>query len=190
MSNNQINTIEKVIRIKRRKIPGFIFIVLVGSLLHFVYAWSGSSGIIGFFAPVNESVWEHLKMGYWSVILLSLIEYPKLRSAANNYFLAKTAGILALEFTILIVYYSYTWILDKNIFIIDILSYILGALLCQQISSYLMRIEKFPDLIRKVGLGLLIIIGLILGLTTYYTPHLPIFKDHNRNAYGIKESNK
>jgi len=170
---------------KRWEFRGFVFIVLVGSLLHFTYAWSGFSKIIGFFAPVNESVWEHLKLGYWSVILFATFEYPKLRSIANNYILAKTAGVFALEFTILIVYYVYTAIIGRNIFVLDILSYILGAFICQFTVDNLLRLKQFPDFIGRVSLALLIAIGLMLGMATYFPPHLPIFRDQNSNTYGI-----
>jgi hypothetical protein len=48
---------------------GIPVIIIVGSLMHFVYRWSGNSKIVGIFVPVNESVWEHLKMGFWPMVL-------------------------------------------------------------------------------------------------------------------------
>lgn len=39
-----------------------IISIIIGTLLHFVYEWSGNNFIVGLFAPVNESVWEHLKL--------------------------------------------------------------------------------------------------------------------------------
>ena len=44
------------------EIIGTFFIIIAGSLLHFVYEWTGYSDIMGLFTPVNESVWEHLKL--------------------------------------------------------------------------------------------------------------------------------
>ena len=47
----------------------FIFISVLGVLLHFTYEWSGDNAVVGLFSAVNESTWEHLKpewAGLWS----------------------------------------------------------------------------------------------------------------------------
>jgi len=80
--------------VRRWSFTGFIAITLLGFLLHYLYEWSGSSGLIGLFVPVNESVWEHLKLGYWSIVLFSIPEYFQIRNSVNNYFLAKLIGVV------------------------------------------------------------------------------------------------
>lgn len=40
----------------------FIFISILGVLLHFTYEWSGDNPAVGLFSAVNESTWEHLKL--------------------------------------------------------------------------------------------------------------------------------
>ena len=37
----------------------------LGTLNHFLYFLSGQSPIVALFCPVNESVWEHLKLLYF-----------------------------------------------------------------------------------------------------------------------------
>ena len=39
-------------------IIGAVFTIITGTLLHFVYEWSGESLFVGIFSPINESVWE------------------------------------------------------------------------------------------------------------------------------------
>ena len=39
-----------------------IFISLIGTLLHFMYEWSGHNKVVSLFAAVNESTWEHIKI--------------------------------------------------------------------------------------------------------------------------------
>lgn len=46
----------------------------MGTLLHFVYEWSGSSRLVGFFAAVNERTWEHLKLVFLPVFLFTVIQ--------------------------------------------------------------------------------------------------------------------
>ena len=47
-------------------------------------AWSGESAFVRFFTQVKESVWEHLKLGYCYVVLLSIAEYFKQDSGLKN----------------------------------------------------------------------------------------------------------
>ncbi len=43
---------------------GVVFIIFLGSALHFTFALSGNQPIVGAFSAVNESVWEHLKLAF------------------------------------------------------------------------------------------------------------------------------
>ena len=58
--------------LKLDMIIGIIFVSAIGTLWHFVYEWSGQNFIVGFFFPVNESTWEHMKMLFFPMLLYSL----------------------------------------------------------------------------------------------------------------------
>ena len=49
---------------KKRWIAAFVLTALAGSALHFAYELCPMP-LVGLFAPVNESVWEHLKLLFW-----------------------------------------------------------------------------------------------------------------------------
>ena len=38
------------------------FLFIIGSLFHFAYEFTGKNIIVGFFTPINESIWEHIKL--------------------------------------------------------------------------------------------------------------------------------
>lgn len=163
---------------------GILWIIIIGSLFHFTYKWSNNNIIVGMFSPVNESVWEHLKLGYWSLILYSIIEYPFIKKYINNFFLGKALGIATLEATIIIIFYSYTAITKKNILWIDISSYVVGAILCQLVSRSIIK-KKASKTFETAGLILLILIGFVLIFFTFYPPKFPIFMDPITKTYGI-----
>ena len=48
--------------LRRWEIVGFIATGLFGTLLHFVYEWTGGNRVIAVFSAVNESTWEHMKL--------------------------------------------------------------------------------------------------------------------------------
>jgi hypothetical protein len=76
--------------------------------MHYVYAWSGRKTMIGIFAPINESVWEHLKMTFWPVILWWLIGYFIIKNIAFAQWLVLcAAAVLICPIVILSFYYTY-----------------------------------------------------------------------------------
>lgn len=163
---------------------GIFWIIIVGSLLHFLYKWSNDSLIVGIIAPVNESLWEHLKLGYWALVSFSIIEYFFIDKYVNGFFISKALGILTLELFVVIVYYSYISITKEPVLFIDIGSFIIGAILCQLVSfNILMR--KTLNQFDKIGISILIMVGLILIVFTFYPPKLHIFRDSSSGQYGI-----
>ena len=54
-------------------ITGIIFTFLAGTLLHFAYEWSGTNFWVGLFAPVSESIWEHMKLLFFPMLIYSMV---------------------------------------------------------------------------------------------------------------------
>lgn len=45
---------------KQKGLWGFLFVAALGTVLHFLYEWSGESTLAALVSGVNESVWEHM----------------------------------------------------------------------------------------------------------------------------------
>jgi len=161
--------------INKMHLIGVFWIIIVGSLLHFSYEWSGDSPFVGAFSAVNESVWEHLKLGYFSLTFFILIEYWILRNKTSSYFIAKTTGIISMTIFILIVHYGYELIAKKDNAILDIGAFIVGAIICQIISMNIMKM-KFSRKAESISLALFIVIGILFVVFTFNPPNLPIFE--------------
>jgi hypothetical protein len=164
---------------------GILFVTIVGSLFHFVFEWLGNWGPIGGFFPVNESVWEHLKLPFWSLLIFGLIEYNFVKDETSNLIIGKTIASIIGIATILIVFYSYTSIFGIELLVVDILSFILGVVFGQLASYKIITKEKLSNWILYMSWIIIIVLGLIFFLFTYITPHLPIFQDSGTGLYGI-----
>lgn len=57
---------------KKRFVLAFFVTAAAGSALHFAYDWLPVP-LVGLFAPVNESVWEHLKLLFWPMLAAGFI---------------------------------------------------------------------------------------------------------------------
>ena len=166
------------------EVIGMVFIILLGSALHFTFEWSGNQPIVGAFSAVNESVWEHLKLAFLPSLLFMLIEYALLNKKTNNFALAKTVGVYTMVATIPIIFYSYTAIIEDNV-LIDILSFIVAVIIGQLASYKLLTYKKLAQYLNIIALAALVLLGLAFVLFTFYPPQLPIFKDPRNGKYGI-----
>lgn len=48
---------------------GLVLFSILSIPLHFSYAWLGKLNMVGMFTPINESIWEHLKLLFWPLLL-------------------------------------------------------------------------------------------------------------------------
>jgi hypothetical protein len=164
---------------------GMLFISLLGGLLHFTFELSGYQPIVGLFSAVNESVWEHLKLGFWPALLYSIIEYRQIKKETNNFFLAKTVVPYAIAAIIPLIFYSYTSITGESIFLIDILSFFAAVIIGQFLSYRLLTHKQLPDKLENVAILALLLLGVAFTVFTFYPPHLPPFQDPISGEYGI-----
>ena len=115
--------------LKSALIIGTIFVLITGILSHFVYDWSGQNFIVGFFSPVNESTWEHMKLCFFPMLLYSLFMRRRLKGEYPCVTSALLFGTLLGTFLIPVIFYTYTGILGKNYLPLDIATFILSVIL-------------------------------------------------------------
>ncbi|MFX1324709.1 MAG: DUF6512 family protein [Promethearchaeota archaeon] len=167
------------------EMAGIVFITMVGSLFHFVFEWFGHwEPIAGFFA-VNESVWEHLKLPFWPLVIFASIEYNFIKEDSSNFLIGKAIAVLISIATILFVFYTYTTIFRVELLIVDILSFILGVVIGQIVSYKILNRTELNPWYTKISWIFMIGLGIIFIVFTYFPPHLPIFQDTNTGLYGI-----
>ena len=53
---------------------GFAVATFGGTILHFLYDWTGESILVAPFSGVNESIWEHMKLLFWPLFLFALVQ--------------------------------------------------------------------------------------------------------------------
>ena len=91
---------------------GCVFwVCAAGSALHFAFELSEYWRPMAFFAAVNESVWEHLKMYFWPGLFFALVQYTYSRHLANNYWLGKVVALAVTPIMITAMYHGYiAWV--------------------------------------------------------------------------------
>lgn len=170
--------------IRKWELIGIAVISCVGAAMHFAFEGSGELPVVGVFAAVNESVWEHLKLTYWPTLLYAAIEYPKVKNLTQNFITAKTTSLYVMPAAIVGLYYAYTAITHTESLAADITIFVVAVALGQLASYRLLLRKPSPHLFVPALIGL-VFMGVIFGVFTFRTPHLTIFRDPVSGGYGI-----
>ena len=151
----------------------YLFVVLLGVFLHFAYQLSGENPIVGLFASVNESVWEHLKLLFFPMLILTI--WDTFVTHRNNFcfFPARTIGILAGLIFIIVVFYTISGIIGMDIAFINILIYLFSAAFAFWIEKKQCR-KRLP-LSAALSIGILILFTILFIIFTIAPPALGIF---------------
>lgn len=172
--------------ILKLQVIGFFCIAIIGTLLHFVYEWSNYNVYLSVFVPIDESVWEHLKMGTFATILFMLYEHIKIGSN-NNYIISKFLSIFVQILTIIIIFYTYTSIIGKSIVIIDILTFYVAIALGQVVSYKLLTSNLYNKMLNiHFSLAFLLLMYMFF-IFTFYKPNLKIFSVSKTINYNIEK---
>ena len=170
-------------KIKKYQIFSTIFVCILGTLLHFTYKFFGRNIFIASFSAVNESVWEHLKLLFFPMLITTIIGYFYIGKNEPNFLCSKTLGILTAMSFIIIFFYTYTGIIGKSIIFIDITSFFVAVILGEYLSYRLITSNFMCNNI--IAISILIIILICFIVFTFFTPNIGIFKDPVTNEYGI-----
>lgn len=165
-----------MIELKYYYILGIFFVAILGTLLHFLYQWSGNHFFIGLFSPINESIWEHMKLLFFPMLLYSFLFIPKLKKNYPCIISSLCFGILIGTLLIPVLFYTYTSFTGNNIFFLDIATFILSIIIAFFI-SYRLTLSCKAEPYHFLLYGLIIILFLCFALFTYYPPNLPLFLD-------------
>lgn len=157
-------------------IQGFLFVVITGSIAHFVYDWSGENSLLGFLFPINESVWEHMKLSFFPMLLYSFYLNAKLEDAYPCIRTASLAGTLLSAFLIPVLFYTYSGILGHNYVILDILTFVISVLL-SFIEMYKLTLSCSLSSYKKQLTILVLILAMYFFLFTYFPLSIGIFTD-------------
>lgn len=160
-----------------------IFILAIGTLLHFTYDWSNNNILVGIFSAVNESIWEHLKILFIPTVITILVGSYYFKNIPN-YLCSKTKGLLISMSFIVIFYYTYSGIIGTHYPVVDILSFIVAIII--GLIYTIRQINNGNKCNNRLSIITLVALLCLFIIFTFNPPHLNIFKDPKTNNYGIK----
>lgn len=171
--------------LKTIKVIGVFGIFLLCFLFHFLYEWLPNS-LFSIFFPVNESIWEHMKLIYTSFVVYGIVDYillNKNKIQFNNFLLQLfIIPIIAIILYLIIFIPIYNNFGENMIISIGLL--FLVIVVEQLLSYHLLRYRKikYQNIIGIIGI---ILVYIIFGYLTYRPLENYVFFDTVESKYGI-----
>lgn len=171
--------------LKKIKIINVIGVFALSFLFHFMYEW-WSNVVTSIFFPVNESIWEHMKIFVSAILVWGLVDkflLDKFNIYYNNHFFSTVLTSILSIALYLIIYLPLYKIFGETMFISIGLMLLVYAFMAYV--SYKILSENELN-INKVFLIIVIIVTYVsFGLLTYKPPKHFLFYDTNKKKYGI-----
>ncbi len=172
--------------LRRWETAGFLTVCAAGTLLQFLYGWTGENLLVAAFASVNESTWEHMKLLYLPYFVFTMVEFTVFAEPYRNFFAAKAAAGLAGLLLIPAVYYTVggmfgeppSWANAAIFYVSAAAMYFIGWRL---LNGFALR----GGVWQLAGFALLWTLAFLFVYFTYRTPCLPLFRDPATLQYGI-----
>lgn len=165
-----------VIYVNKKNIFMIIFLFLLSFLWHFMYDWFPCV-LTSIFFPVNESIWEHMKIIFYCLFIGSVLE-----KKGNNYYLNILVKPLVGVLFYLIIFIPLYLIFGESMFIslsLMLFTYIIMELLG-------IKISKQEELnIKALPIIIIILISILFSILTFYPLHNFLFFDSVKLGYGI-----
>ncbi len=171
--------------LKGVKILGIFLVFLLCFPLHFIYDWWPNS-LFSIFAPVNESIWEHMKLIFTSYVFYGIFDYLLLKKNKLNFnnfvfqlFIVPIIGIILYLIIFIPLYDNF----GENMIISIGLLFII--IIIEEILSYLFlkyKNIKFNNIIGVIGI---IVVYIVFGYLTYKPIDNYLFFDTQESKYGI-----
>ena len=172
--------------LKKTRIIATINTFIISFIAHFAYQ-TLPNPIFSIIFPVNESVWEHMKILYTSILLYGIIDYIilkknniKINNFTMNLFITSISSIISYLLIFLPIYFK----IGENMFLaisIMLISYIIAY----TTSYYILKTEEKNN--NTIWITLIIIGYIIFGYLTYNPIKNQIFFDTKKEIYGIEK---
>ena len=166
------------------QLGGYAFAMALGTLLHFLLSWTNSL----FFAPVsavNESTWEHMKILFFPMLFFACIQSVFFRYEYEGFWWIKLIGITIGVLGIPVLFYTCNGAFGKSPDWLNILFFFISAGVAYLVEGFLFQ-RKLSFPLQWIAVVILIVLGALFILLTYFPPELPLFQDPLTGFYGLQ----
>ena len=172
--------------LKKNFILSSICIFVLSFLSHFAYDIFPNV-LTSIFFPVNESIFEHTKMIFTTMMIWGIIDYFIIKkdyrkNFISSLFLSTIITILSL----VIIFTPYFYLSGKKeLMFITLIIYFISIIIGQIVNYFLLKRKEELKLLNYTSIILIPIIFTIYGVLTYYPVKSGLWYDYSNHKYGL-----
>lgn len=116
---------------KKYNFYNILFIFIIGTLLHFTYAWTNNNFIIGLISPTNESIFSHTKLLILPTFLFYLLFYRRNKAILkkSKFFSSMIIQLVSSILSMVLIYYTARYGFNLESLSFDIFLFFLSILI-------------------------------------------------------------
>lgn len=175
--------------LKLDKIIAIIGIFVLSFLFHFIYEWIPNT-LTSIFFPVNESIWEHMKLIFTSVTIYGIIDYIILNKSKikyNNFFVSLFVSSITIIPIFLIMYLPLYYKIGPKMYLNISIMFI--SIVISQIISYYILKTKNCNKLNVISIIFIMLSYITFSYLTYNPIKCELFFDTMDEKYGINNYN-
>ncbi len=153
---------------------GFAVTSLTGSILHFVYGWTGKSVLAAPFSAINESTWEHMKLLFFPMLVFAIVESFFFKDY-KSFWCVKLIGIVSGLVAIPTLFYTANGAFGKTPDWINIVIFFVSVAIAYILETTLLKKDIINCNYPWVAFLGIVAIAVLFVVFTFFPPDLPIF---------------
>ena len=166
---------------------GLTFASILGTLLHFLFEWTGFSLILAPFCAVNESTWEHMKLAYFPMLIFAIIQGRYFAKDNPSFWKIKLLGTVVALALIPVCFYTLGGSIGQYAGWINIILFFVALSVAYLLEGIMLKRpqQTLQKAIKTLWILLLVTIGILFMIFTFATPQIPLFLDPVTGKFGI-----
>lgn len=156
---------------KSTLIIGLVVVSVMGILFHFAYDFFKIDYLKAFF-PSNESIFEHLKLIIFPVLLFMPLDYIVSKNTRNNIFSSYISGIIVACVFMITAYYTYSGIIGFDVAWVNIAIFFISIIIV-----FIYRYKKITLFDGANSAIAFVILLIIIEIFSFYPTDLGIFEE-------------
>ena len=165
---------------------GFAVTSFLGTILHFLYDWTGESTLSALISGVNESTWEHMKLLFFPMFIFALIQ-SRFFKDAKNYWCIKLIGAVLGLVLVPVLFYTINGVFGPTPDWLNITIFFVSAAAAYLTEAILFKADMPECPFNRTAFLILCLIGVLFIIFTFFTPQIPLFRDPLTGTYGINK---
>ena len=159
----------------------------LGCVFHFTYEWSHRNRIVAVFSAINESVWEHIKIGVYGMLPIFLVSL--FWNSATSVAVAAAAAFMVFMILVPALFYPIEAIMHRHSIPASIIEFAVAVFASMLVfDTFVQGIYTYPTI--SLGIFLIIVALLASSIFTFYPPKWFLFRDSRNGKYGFDASGR